>query len=133
MRKPAAVLNALFAALLAFGAVRAAQATPPELEKEARTALQALYARSPGAEALGAKAKAILVFPNVHKVAAIVGRRPATGSCSRMESRVFVDAGAAVQMTTASAQADVYTYVYGQKGMMAGISLQGSRISRVGD
>ena len=36
-------------------------------------------------------------------------------------------------MTTTSTQADVYTYAYGQKGMMVGISLQGSKISRVGD
>jgi len=38
-----------------------------------------------------------------------------------------------MQMTTTSAQADVHTYVYGQKGMLAGISLQGSKISRLGD
>jgi lipid-binding SYLF domain-containing protein len=38
-----------------------------------------------------------------------------------------------MQMTTTSAQADVHTYVYGQKGMLAGISLQGITISTVGD
>ena len=176
------IFTALVVALLALGGLLNANAAPPELEKDAQAALDALYAGSPGAQALGARAKAILVFPNVKKAAIVVGGQGGHGVMFKdgkpageysllgaqlglevgaqafsyavffMSDRaldklravkgfeigadpnlVFADAGAGVQMSTASAQADVYTYVYGQKGLMAGISLQGSKISRVKD
>jgi D-arabinose 1-dehydrogenase-like Zn-dependent alcohol dehydrogenase len=65
------MLQALVLAVVAFAAMGTSQTTPPKLEKEVQAALVALYPRSPGAEALGARAKAILVFPNVHLAALV--------------------------------------------------------------
>jgi lipid-binding SYLF domain-containing protein len=44
---------------------------------------------------------------------------------------VVVDAGAAKDLTTATAKEDIYAFVFGQKGLMAGINLQGTKISKV--
>jgi lipid-binding SYLF domain-containing protein len=44
---------------------------------------------------------------------------------------VFVDAGAAAAGSSATAKADVYGFVFGQKGLMAGASLQGAKITKV--
>jgi len=44
---------------------------------------------------------------------------------------VIVDAGAAKEISTSTAQADIYGYVFNQKGLMGGIALQGSKITRV--
>jgi len=45
---------------------------------------------------------------------------------------VVVDAGAARSMTTTTLQADVYAFIFGQQGLMAGLGVQGQRISRIG-
>jgi len=42
-----------------------------------------------------------------------------------------VDQGAAKTLTTTTAQSDVYAFVFGQQGLMAGIGMQGSKITRV--
>jgi lipid-binding SYLF domain-containing protein len=34
--------------------------------------------------------------------------------------------------TTTTARDDVYAFVFGQKGLMAGLGLQGSKISKLG-
>lgn len=47
-------------------------------------------------------------------------------------SIVVVDAGKAKTLTTTTARADVYAFIYGQKGLMAGLGLQGSKITRTG-
>lgn len=44
---------------------------------------------------------------------------------------VVVDKGAASSLTTATAQPDVYAFIFDQKGLMAGITLQGSKISQI--
>lgn len=46
-------------------------------------------------------------------------------------SIVVVDAGMAKTLTTETAKADVYAFTFGQKGLMAGMGLQGSRIKRL--
>jgi lipid-binding SYLF domain-containing protein len=43
-------------------------------------------------------------------------------------SIVVVDAGAAKSMTTTTLKSDVYAFLFGQQGLMAGIGLQGQRI-----
>ena len=45
-------------------------------------------------------------------------------------SIVVVDAGKAKTLTTTTARSDVYAFIYGQKGLMAGMGLQGSKITR---
>jgi lipid-binding SYLF domain-containing protein len=43
-------------------------------------------------------------------------------------SVVVVDAGMARSMTTTTLQSDVYAFIFGQEGLMAGLGLQGQRI-----
>jgi lipid-binding SYLF domain-containing protein len=44
---------------------------------------------------------------------------------------VVVNEGLAKDLTTSTAKEDIYAFVFGQKGLMAGISLQGSKITRI--
>lgn len=46
-------------------------------------------------------------------------------------SIVVVDAGKAKSLTTTTGRDDVYGFIFGQKGLMAGIGLQGSKITRI--
>lgn len=43
-------------------------------------------------------------------------------------SVVVVDAGMARSLTTTTMKSDVYAFIYGQQGLMAGLGLQGQRI-----
>ena len=44
---------------------------------------------------------------------------------------VVLDEGAAESVTSTTMREDVYAVAYGQKGLMAGLSLEGSKISRI--
>jgi len=46
-------------------------------------------------------------------------------------SIVVLDAGAAKALTTTTAQNDMYAIFFDQRGLMAGLGLQGSKISRI--
>lgn len=46
-------------------------------------------------------------------------------------SVVVMDEGMAKSLTTSTAKEDIYAFVFGQKGLMAGIGLQGSKITRI--
>jgi lipid-binding SYLF domain-containing protein len=46
-------------------------------------------------------------------------------------SIVILDAGMAKTVTNTTVLEDVYAFVYGQKGLMAGLGLQGSKITRL--
>ncbi|MGZ8165054.1 MAG: lipid-binding SYLF domain-containing protein [Methylobacter sp.] len=46
-------------------------------------------------------------------------------------SIVVVDAGVARSLTTTTAKDDVYAFIFDQKGLMAGVGLQGSKITRI--
>ena len=46
-------------------------------------------------------------------------------------SVVVVDAGVAKSLTTTTAQSDVYSFIFGQEGLMAGLGVQGSKITRI--
>jgi lipid-binding SYLF domain-containing protein len=46
-------------------------------------------------------------------------------------SIVVVDAGVAKSMTTNTLTSDVYAFIFSQKGLMAGIGIQGSKITRI--
>ena len=46
-------------------------------------------------------------------------------------SIVIVDEGKAGALTTTTAQADVYAFFFNQQGLMAGLGLQGSKISKI--
>jgi len=46
-------------------------------------------------------------------------------------SIVIVDEGAAGGMSTTTARSDVYAYFFDQKGLMAGLGLQGTKITKI--
>jgi lipid-binding SYLF domain-containing protein len=164
--------------LASLGVAPVALAQP--LDKDAAAALNALYSASPGAKALGEKAKGILVFPDIKKAAILVGGQTGRGvmfangkvvghyradgvlaglelgaqsfayAMFFMSDRalqnlhdskgfeigadpniVLVDGGAAKEISTTTAQADVYGYVFGQKGIMGGIAVQGLKITQL--
>jgi lipid-binding SYLF domain-containing protein len=46
-------------------------------------------------------------------------------------SIVVVDAGMAKTLTTTTGRADVYAFIFSQKGLMAGLGLQGSKITKI--
>jgi len=46
-------------------------------------------------------------------------------------SIVVVDTGMARTLTTTTAQDDVYAFIFGQQGLMAGAGLQGSKITKI--
>jgi lipid-binding SYLF domain-containing protein len=46
-------------------------------------------------------------------------------------SIVVLDAGLATSLTTTTARSDVYAVFFDQKGLMAGIGLQGTKILRI--
>ncbi len=149
------------------------------LEEDARAALDSLYSNQPGAKALGQKAVAILVFPNIVKAGFLIGGQYGEGVLYRGDqvagfynsvaasyglqagiqkygyalflmtdsavkyldksdgwelgsgpSIVIVDEGFARSMSTTTLKSDVYAYIFDQKGLMAGIGIQGSKITR---
>jgi lipid-binding SYLF domain-containing protein len=46
-------------------------------------------------------------------------------------SVVVMDEGKAKSMTTTTLQSDVYAFIYGQEGLMAGMGVQGQKITRI--
>jgi len=150
----------------------------PELEAQARQALQQLFDSTPKAKDLQYQAKGVVVFPSIVKAGLIVGAQGGKGvmfgpdgkvlgyyraravsygmqagaqtfseamflitdsaiaalssgaglSVGMGPSIVVVDAGMARSMTTTTLQSDVYAFIFGQEGLMAGMGLQGQRI-----
>jgi len=44
---------------------------------------------------------------------------------------VLMDEGKAKTMTTTTAKDDIYAFIYGQKGLMAGLGVQGNKITKI--
>jgi len=44
---------------------------------------------------------------------------------------VVVDEGMGKSLTTITAKHDVYAFIFGQQGLMAGIGVQGNKISKL--
>ncbi|MCF6153987.1 MAG: twin-arginine translocation pathway signal protein [Candidatus Brocadia sp.] len=158
----------------------AGAATAEEIDRDARSALEKLYLKSPSAKALGEKAKGILVFPRIVKGGFIVGGQFGEGALlkdgntagyyntvqlsyglqagvqkygyalffmseSAMSwldksagwelgvgpSIVVVDIGAAGAATTTTLQSQIYAFFFSQKGLMAGLGLQGTKITKI--
>ena len=76
-------------ALLALGATFCVAATPAaadsaaEIERDSRAALNRLYASHPKAQAIGAKARSVIVFPKIVKAGAMVGAQRGEGAMFR--------------------------------------------------
>ena len=149
-------------------------------EADANAALKKLYESEPVAKAIGEKAKAVLVFPNIVKAGFIVGAQYGEGvllmngkliahynsvagsyglqagvqafgyalflmndkavqyldksngwEIGVGPSIVIVDKGVAKSLTTTTLKDDVYAFIFDQKGLMAGLGLQGSKITKL--
>jgi lipid-binding SYLF domain-containing protein len=48
-------------------------------------------------------------------------------------SVVIVDEGVGKSLTSTTITQDVYAFIFDQKGLMAGLGIQGSKITRIGD
>ena len=155
----------------------------PELDAQAREALQQLFDSTPKAKDLQYQAKAVVVFPSIVKAGLIVGAQGGKGvmfgpdgkilgyyraralsygmqagaqtfseamffmtdsamtaltsgaglSVGMGPSIVVVDAGMARSMTTTTLKSDVYAFIFGQQGLMAGLGVQGQRIVKFDD
>lgn len=151
-----------------------------EIDQSVRVALSNLYSHNEAASALGAKAQAVLVFPDIRKGAFILGAQYGYGALRRGRktigyyrtsaasygfqagvkkfgyalffmtpsalsyleksagwaigtgpSVVVVDQGMARSLTTTSLRSDVYAFVFDQKGLMGGIGIEGSKITKI--
>jgi lipid-binding SYLF domain-containing protein len=161
------------------GAVSAAQSAA-QINRDARAALQTLYAKVPAAKALGAKAMAVLVFPKITKAGLVIGGQygegalfkggktaayyNTTGASYGLQagvqtygyalflmnekalqsldtaegfeigvgpSVVVLDEGMAKTTTTTTLKDDIYAFIFSQKGLMAGLGLQGNKITKI--
>ena len=170
----------LGAVVVAAPQVAVAQSESAKIDKEARAALNKLYATAPAAKALGPKAVAILVFPKVTKAGLMIGGQSGTGALLRGgkavgyyntsgasyglqagvqhygyamflmneaavkqldkadgfevgvgPSVVLMDEGMAKSTTTTSMKDDIYAFIFGQKGLMAGLGIQGNKLTKV--
>jgi lipid-binding SYLF domain-containing protein len=185
MKRLAAVLLAQITlgsllAVAAFAQIPSLAPKASEIDQNVTAALRDLYSHNEAAKALGAKAKAVLVFPDIKKGAFIVGAQYGFGALRRDASTVgyyrtaaasygfqagvkkfgyalffmtdsalayldksggwaigtgpsivVVDQGAARSLTTTNLRSDVYAFVFDQKGLMAGIGIEGSKITRI--
>ncbi len=151
-----------------------------EIDRDVTAALRDLYSHNETAKALGAKAKAVLVFPDIKKAAFLVGAQYGFGALRSGDktvgyyrtgaasygfqagvkkfgyalffmtdaalayldksggwaigtgpSVVVVDQGVARSLTTTNLRSDVYAVVFDQKGLMAGIGIEGSKITKI--
>jgi lipid-binding SYLF domain-containing protein len=184
MKRIAAVLLAQLTLGLTLGSAVFAQVpslapTAAEIDQGVSAALRDLYGHNEEAKTLGAKAKAVLVFPDIKKAAFVVGAQYGYGALRKGAktvgyyrtaaasygfqagvkkfgyalffmtdsalayldasggwaigtgpSVVVLDQGAARSLTTTNLRSDVYAFVFSQKGLMGGVGLEGSKITK---
>jgi lipid-binding SYLF domain-containing protein len=180
---PAVVLPIALAQFLAIAALAQVGPLAPsaaDVDRNVSAALRNLYSQNEAAQALGARAKAILVFPDIKKGAFLIGAQYGYGALRQRArtvgyyrtaaasygfqagvkkfgyalffmtnsalayldksggwaigtgpSVVVVDQGVARSLTTTSMRSDVYAFVFDQTGLMGGIGIEGSKITRV--
>ena len=182
---PGRVLLAVVAMLSVFvlsnvcsGSALAASAR--EIDNKATQALTTLYKNIPDAKALAAKAKGVLIFPDIVKAGFMVGGQFGDGALRKRgktvayyrslaasygfqagaqtfgyvlffmddeslkyldqsdgwevgtgPSLVVLDEGFAKSYSTTTLQKGVYAFIFNQKGLMGGVGLQGSKITRI--
>ncbi|HAR96512.1 MAG TPA: twin-arginine translocation pathway signal protein [Deltaproteobacteria bacterium] len=164
-------------------------ATAAEINRDAKSALEKLYAKSSAANALGEKAIGVLVFPGITKGGFMVGGQYGEGALLKKgksqasdqvwsvtgyyntvqlsygfqagiqkfgyalflmtdsalswinksdgwevgvgPSIVVVDVGAAKSLSTTTLQSEIYAFFFDQKGLMGGLGLQGTKITKI--
>ena len=167
-------------AVLTVRGAPALAASASEIDRNATTALQSLYAKTPGAKTLADKAKAILIFPGILKGGFIVGAQWGNGalrthgktagyyrsmaasyglqagvqkfgyvlmfmdddSLSYLDksegweigvgpSIVIVDKGMGKTLSSTTLKSGVYAFIFSQKGLMAGLGIQGTKVTKI--
>jgi len=165
---------------IAIGPSLSFAASAAAINRDARAALSKLYNRQPGAKALGDKAVAVLVFPNIVKGGFIIAGQFGDGALIRggkttayyrslaasygfqagaqafgyvlffMDndsvnyldrsdgfelgsgpSLVVLDTGFGKNFSTTTIQRGIYAFIFDQKGLMGGIGIQGTKITRI--
>jgi lipid-binding SYLF domain-containing protein len=155
-------------------------ANKAEIDSKVSTSLKKLYDTEPAAKALGGKAKAVLVFPDIVKGGFIVAGEYGDGALLKGNNTagyyralaasvgfqagaqsfgyvlffmdddslayldksdgwelgtgptlVVLDKGFGKNFSTTTLQKGVYAIIFNQKGLMGGISLQGSKITKI--
>ena len=176
---------ALVALMLACGVTAApvtpaAAATAANINKDADQALATLTKNHEIASAIAAKARAVLIFPNIVKAGLGFGGSYGEGVLRQggksvayynsvsgsfglqigaqtygyivflmndgavkylRESKgweigvgptvVVVNEGVAKNLSSTTLQDDAYAFIFGQQGLMAGVSIEGSKVSRI--
>jgi len=171
---------AQFLAIAALAQVGPLAPSAADVDRNVSAALRNLYSQNEAAQALGARAKAILVFPDIKKGAFLIGAQYGYGALRQRArtvgyyrtaaasygfqagvkkfgyalffmtnsalayldksggwaigtgpSVVVVDQGVARSLTTTSMRSDVYAFVFDQTGLMGGVGIEGSKITRV--
>lgn len=161
-------------------AAQAQTSSANDLDHDATRALDRLYRSNPAAQAIGQKAGAILVFPNIVKAGLVFGGAYGEGelrSGAKVDGYynsvtaswgfqagaqsygyvvflmtpkavkyvhnsqgwevgvgptiVVVDQGVARNLSTSTLKDDAYAFIFDQQGLMGGVSLEGTKISRI--
>jgi lipid-binding SYLF domain-containing protein len=173
-------LLALLALALFAVASPAVAASAGAIARDSKATLDRLYAANAKARDLGARARAVLIFPKIVKAGFVVGGQTGEGaliengqatkfynisagsfglqagaqtfsyalffitdssldflkkrdgwSVGTGPSVVIVDEGFAKSMTSTTLTQDVYAVPFGNKGLMAGTGLEGSKITQI--
>ena len=174
------LLAALAVAVSAAIPASASAESKADLDRTSKAALNKLVAKVPAANALNAKAVAILVFPSITKAGFMVGGQYGEGVLWRGgkaagyystsgasyglqagaqkygyamffmrekaltalttadgfevgvgPSVVVMDDGMGKSTTTTNLQDDIYAFIFSQNGLMAGLGLQGNKITKL--
>ena len=174
----AAMLSVLVLSNVCSGSALAASAR--EIDNKATQALTTLYKNIPDAKALAAKAKGVLIFPDIVKAGFMVGGQFGDGALRKRgktvayyrslaasygfqagaqsfgyvlffmdeeslkyldqsdgwelgtgPSLVMLDKGFGKNLSTTTLQKGVYAIIFNQKGLMGGVGIQGSKITRI--
>jgi lipid-binding SYLF domain-containing protein len=173
-----AIVLAIGIGVLAPGRLLAASAG--QIDREAAQTLNTLYKNTPGAQALGDKAVAVLVFPSIVKGGFIIAGQFGDGALRKNgkslgyyrslaasygfqagaqsfgyvlffmdddsvryldrsdgwevgtgPSLVVLDQGFGKNFSTTTLQKGVYAFIFNQKGLMGGVGIQGSKITKI--
>jgi len=131
------------------------------LASQSRSALRQLVANNAAASRVSSQALAVLVFPKIVKAGFVIGGQGGEGilfvhgkaagryrtvagsyglqagvqkfgwSLGSAPSLVVVDKGMARSMSTETLHSGIYAFTFDQKGLMGGVGIQGSKITRL--
>ena len=107
-------------------------ASARELNREGQAALAKLYEKNQAARLLRDHAKAILVFPDMYKAGFMFGGQIGEGVLLRGGKPAgYYNSVAASYGLQAGLQRFGYALFFDQQGLMAGLGIQGSKITRI--